>query len=171
MGWGEGELQVVRRVAVPRQILALGLLDRVDYGDAFAGSCEPRVLARFTSQELGELAMGRAPRWLRTLVRVAQGRVLGLDLDRSTLDSSLGWKLLSSCADVAVYGAPGRLATTRLAVVKEPAQALVVFLFRQEQPWATPVLALVKPIHRTIVRYLLTRCLRLAREDANRAGR
>ncbi|GAA4932724.1 hypothetical protein EV188_103722 [Actinomycetospora succinea] len=156
---------MARRVVVPERVDAMGLLDRVDYGDAFATDCPPEVLARFTPEELADLAVGRAPRWLRLFVRFAHRRVLGLRLTHTTPPVPLDWHLVSSGPDEVVYGVAGGLITPRLLVMKEPGRVLVVFLMRVDRPVAAPIVAVVKPIHRAIARYLLDRGARLAASE------
>ncbi|MHC1558705.1 hypothetical protein ACR9E3_07100 [Actinomycetospora sp. C-140] len=157
---------MARRVAIPQRVTAMGLLDRVDYGDAFAVDVAPEVLARFAPEELAELAMGRAPRVLRSLVRIAHRRVLGLRLAPASDPAPLGWHRVSAGPHEAVYGVAGGLITPRLVVIAEPGRVLVVFLLRREHPWAAPVLVVVTPIHRMIARYLLDRGARLAAQSA-----
>ncbi|MDL5159638.1 hypothetical protein [Actinomycetospora termitidis] len=125
---------MARRMAVPERVRAMRLIDRVDYGDAFAADCPPDVLAHYTPDELGELAMGRAPRWLQLFVRLAHRRMLGLRLTPSRLHRTLGWDLLSGTDDEALYGSTGRLVTVRLLVLKAPGQVVVVFLLRRDRP-------------------------------------
>jgi hypothetical protein len=148
------------RVAIPERVQAMGLLDRVDYGDAFAAEVPPPVLARYTPVELADLAMGRAPRWVRVLVRVAHQRVLGLQLAPTTPPGPVpGWQLMHSGPAEAVYGVAGGLITPRIVVMKDPGRVLVVTLMRLERPAAAPIVAAVKPVHRAVARYLLDRAL------------
>jgi hypothetical protein len=160
---------MARRVAIPDQVLTL--LDRVDYGDAFAVEPGPHVLAHYTPGELAELALGRAPGWVRVLVRVAHGRVLRLRLAPSDPPVPVpGWQLVSSDPEAVVYGVAGGLITPRIVVLKEPHRLVVVTLMRLDHRAAAPIVAAVKPVHRAVARYLLDRGARLAATERTQAS-
>jgi|1186.fasta_scaffold384859_2 hypothetical protein len=154
---------MAQRVAIPDRVHARELLDRVDYGDAFAVEAGPHVLARYSPDELAELALGRAPGWVRVLVRVAHGRVLRLRLAASEPPVPVpGWHLVSSGPDAVVYGVAGGLITPRIVVMKESRRIVVVTLMRLDHRAAGPIVAAIKPVHRAVARYLLDRGARLA---------
>jgi hypothetical protein len=154
---------MAQRVAIPDRVHAMELLDRVDYGDAFAVEPEPQVLARYTPDELAEFALGRAPRWVRVLVRVAHRRVLRLRLAPSDPPVPVpGWHLVSGGPDAVVYGVAGGLITPRIVVLKESHRIVVVTLMRLDHRAAAPIVAAVKPVHRAVARYLLDRGAHLA---------
>lgn len=158
---------MARRVAIPDRVHAMGLLDRVDYGDAFAVDAPPEVVARYNPDELAELAMGRAPRWVRALVRVAHQRVLGLRLAATSPPVPVpGWQLVRSGPDEVIYGVAGGLITPRIVVMKEPSRVLVATLIRVDHPAAGPIVAAIKPVHRAVARYLLDRGVHLAGAEA-----
>jgi hypothetical protein len=162
---------MAQRVAIPDRVHAMELLDRVDYGDAFAVEPAPDVLARHTPDELAELALGRAPRWVRVLVRVAHRRVLRLHLAPSDPPVPVpGWQLRQRGPDHVVYEVAGGLITPRIVVLKEPGRILVVTLMRLDHPAAAPIVAVVKPVHRAVARYLLDRGARLAAAASHSPG-
>lgn len=159
---------VARRVAVPDRVLAMGLLDAVDYLDSYVRDRHPAGTAAGPSADaLTALAFERLPRWLRALVRTAHRHVLRLRLELPSTVPVPGWRRLLDEPEEAVYGVDGPLLSARLVVSATPATVQVSTLVRYARPAARPVWAAVGPVHRAVARTALDRGVaEAARRDA-----
>ena len=148
-------------VGVPAEVARLGVLDAIDYADAFAVQTpggHPVSARRWV-----DVITGEAPRWLRTLVRTLQEHVLGLRLAPVTSGAHpLGWAVLAHDAETVVLGVEGGLLTPRLVLTSHGRQLVIATLVRYDHPAARPLWAVLAPIHRAVARRLLDGGVRAA---------
>ncbi len=138
------------RVSVPAEVVALKLLDRVDYGDAFtignAGQQPPEFWVRHA---LG----GVSPALIGLVRRVQQG--LGLRLAAESHEHPLGWDILHSGPEAFILGAEGRLGSARIISTTPPNKVVVTTLLRFDSAASRAAWILVAPLHRAVAHYLL----------------
>lgn len=146
-----------RRVAVPDRVLTMGVVDRVEYGDAFVVDLPPGAAER-SLDEWAELVIGDAPRWFRELIRVVHRGVLGLRLvPRAESAPVPGWRRIPGDGREFVYGVAGGLITPQIVIMSAPDRILVSTVVRYDRPAARVVWPVVAPLHRTVARVLLWR--------------
>lgn len=145
------------QVPVPARVMALNLLDRVDYADAFIAKNVPSR----TPQEWARIIVHNASPLVREFVFRAH-QILRLRVERSDSPEELmGWTIRHRGAQQCVLGAEGALVTHRIVVTTPPGQLLVATLLRFDRISARPIWTVVGPIHRAVARYLLNkRCPR-----------
>jgi hypothetical protein len=154
---GEAMSQAVA-VTPPTQVRRLAGLDPVDYHDAFAVTTP----VRRTPEEWARLGLEGAPQALRGLIVAVQKTLLGLRLAPvGSPDQVLGWEILQNGPEDLVLGVEGGIATPRIVVSNLPGQVVVTTLIRFDRAGAGVVWAVVAPIHRAVVRYLLDRAANL----------
>jgi hypothetical protein len=143
---------MAERIAVPDDVAAMGVLERVDYEDAFT----TRALDDRAPEEWARLLVQEAPGWLRSFVRVAQRGALGLRLGPADSPRHpLGWDVLVTGPDAVVLGVEGGLLTPRIVVTARQREVVACTLVRFDHPVARPVWAVLAPVHRAVARRLL----------------
>jgi hypothetical protein len=143
---------MVSRIPVPAEALALGLLDRVDYGDAFEAHAADRHFPRDWVERI--VAGGSPP--LLGFVRLVHRRVGRMRLaERGEPDHPLGWTVLDQTEQHAILGADGGILTPRLVIATEGDLVRVVTLLRYDSPTARLLWWMLAPVHRAVARHLL----------------
>ena len=142
------------RIPVPADIAGLGVLDQVDYADAFAVLLPGEDPA--PARHRVDMIASEAPRWLRTLVRTLQEHLLGLRLAPATSgEHPLGWGVLAQDPETVILGVEGALLTPRLVVTGRGGRIVVATLVRYDRPAARPLWTVLAPVHRAVARRLL----------------
>jgi hypothetical protein len=159
---GIRKVTMARPLEVPEAISRLGLLDRVDYQDAFTA----RSQARHTAREWARLGLEGPPLPVRMLIYRAQR--LGFRLGPFTSAEHLGgWAILRTDPQLIVLGAAGPLFTARVVVSTSPGQIVLSTLLRYEQPAARLAWSVLRFGHRLTAPYLLSHAVaRAAQEPA-----
>jgi hypothetical protein len=144
-------------VEVPVMVADLGLLDRVDYEDAF----QVETASDRTPQELMRAFLEGAPRWF-TLpwIVVLGGGLLGVDPRVLRRPGHLmGWKVLRDGPDAFVIGFDSpRGLTARLIAVTPPNRAIVATQIQLDTAYARALWAGgVRRGHRYFLPFLLAR--------------
>lgn len=146
-----------QQVPVPARVADLGLLDRVDYADAF--SLETPV--RRTPEQWARLALEDVSPLLRGIIRQAH-RILGLRLaPDGSADHVLGWAILQNGPDELVLGADGGLGNPRIVILTSPGHIVFATIIRFGGLRARAAWQGVAPVHRAIARHLLDRMAHL----------
>lgn len=146
------------QVPVPARVMALNLLDRVDYADAFIAKNVPSR----TPEEWARIIVHNASPLVREFVFRAH-QILRLRVERSDSPEKLmGWTIRHRGAQQCVLGAEGALVTPRIVVTTPPGQLLVATLLRFDRISARPIWTVVGPIHRAVARYLLNNAAHVA---------
>jgi hypothetical protein len=145
---------MVSRIPVPAGALALRLLDRVDYGDAF----EARTAEQHSPRDWVELLVAGASPALAGFVRFVHRRVGRMQLaERHAAGHPLGWTVLDATRQHAVLGVDGGIVTPRLVIEADGERVRVVTLLRYETRLARPLWWMVAPVHRAVARHLLAK--------------
>jgi hypothetical protein len=145
---------MVSRIPVPAAVLALGLLDRIDYSDAF----EARSTDHHSPRDWVDRIVAGASPPLAGFVRLVHRRVGRMHLaERGEPDHPLGWTVLEHTEQRAVLGVDGGILTPRLVTETEGDRVRVVTLLRYETPAARPLWWVLAPVHRCVARHLLAR--------------
>ncbi|ANY07769.1 DUF2867 domain-containing protein [Pseudonocardia sp. HH130630-07] len=155
---------MTRRIDIPQHVTTMQLLDRIDYGDAFTADVPPGALDSTRAAEHAQaIARQVMPRWMTAAVLAIHRHVLGLQLTTSDQSSLLpGWRLLRHDPDTLAYGVTGGLITPRVVLVAAPEQLIVTTVVRYDHRATPAVWALVAPLHRLVVRFVLARTARRA---------
>ena len=139
-----------QQIAVPESVIALRLLGRVDYQDAFA----TEVTEERRPEEWMRLALAGSPGSLKALVRRIQ-MTLGFDLQRPSLEHPLGWSVLRSDSDVCIFGAEGPVGSARLIATTPPGQVVFATQLQFDGARGWLIWPVVAPLHRTVAGLLL----------------
>jgi hypothetical protein len=143
---------MVHRIAVPAEVLSLGLLDRVDYSDAF----EARTTARQTPREWGDLIVEQSSPVVLAFVRAAHAHVGRMPLLPQDADHPIGWTILEETDSHLVIGIDGGIVTPRVVVLTSPGRVVFATVLRYESRGARAIWAAGRHVHRAVARYLVT---------------
>jgi hypothetical protein len=139
------------QVPVPGSVSAMALLDRCSYEDAFgvavAETRAPGVWAR--------LVVDEAPAPLVWFIRLAQRKLLGLELGPDGARQPLGWTVVREDEEAMVLAAEGRGGSARIIGTTPPGQVVVTTQARFDSRRSRAVWWLLAPVHRRVARYLL----------------
>jgi hypothetical protein len=154
---------MVSRIPVPPEVLALELLDRVDYGDAF----EAHTSSRRSPRDWGVLIVESASPALAAFVRAVHRHVGRMRLsERGEPEHPLGWTILDQTEQHLVLGVDGGIVTPRLVITTDADRVVAVTLLRYETTAARPLWWLTAPIHRAVARHLLAVGVQQAAHEA-----
>jgi len=146
------------QVPVPARVMALNLLDRVDYADAFIAKNVPS----HTPEEWARIIVHNASPLVREFVFRAH-QILRLRVERSDSPEELmGWTIRHRGPHECVLGTEGALVTPRIVVTTPQGQLLVATLLRYDHVSARPIWTVIAPIHRAVARYLLPNAAHVA---------
>jgi hypothetical protein len=148
----EWSVVVIHRIPVPQEVHSLGLLDRVDYSDAF----EARTTSRHTPREWGDLIVEQSSPAVLALVRAAHSRVGRMPLLPQDADHPLGWSILEETDTHLVIGIDGGIATPRVVIWTSPGRVVFATALRYESSGARAIWAAGRHVHRAVARYLVT---------------
>ena len=137
---------MVHRIAVPEAVLSLGLLDRVDYGDAL----EARTTARRSPREWGDLIIERSSPAVLAFVRAAHSRVGRMPLAPQDADHPLGWTILEETDSHLVMGIDGGIVTPRVVIMTSPGSVVFATVLRYESGVAPAIWAAGRHVHRGV---------------------
>lgn len=152
---------MAEQVPVPARVMALNLLDRVDYSDAFMAKS---VRSR-TPEEWAHFIVENASPLVRGFVLRAH-QLLRLRLARpGSPDEVMGWMIRHRGPHECVLGVEGALVTPRIVVTTPPDQVVFSTLLQFEHVGAKPVWAAVAPIHRAVARYLVDNAEHVAAQE------
>lgn len=148
-----------RLVVVPEEPLLGG--DRYDYADAFEVAVHPSDSR--SSEQFARAGLEGMPRLLRSVVRFAQRRVLGLRLaPASSPDHVLGWRIVTASDDVVHLESSSPLLRRAVIAGRRPAPdtaTISTFVF-YARPAGRLLWAVVGPVHRRVAPYLMARAAR-----------
>ena len=147
---------MVHRIPVPEAVLALGLLDRVDYGDAF----EARTKARRSPREWGDLIIEQSSPGVLAFVRAAHSRVGRMPLQPRDAEHPLGWSILEETDCHLVMGTDGGILTPRVVIMPSPGSVVFATVLRYESGAAPAIWAAGRHVHRAVARYLVATAVR-----------
>jgi hypothetical protein len=150
-GVKEWSVVVIHRIAVPQEVHSLGLLDRVDYSDAF----EARTTAGHTPREWGDLIVEQSSPAVLAFVRAAHARVGRMPLLPQDAEHPLGWSILEETDSHLVIGIDGGIATPRVVVMTSPGRVVFATVLRYESSSARAVWVVGRHVHRAVARYLV----------------
>ena len=152
---------MARRIAVPEEVTARRLLERVDYQDAFTIDVDQER----TAEQWVRLALKGAPPGLPALVRAVQ-QALGLRLHQPSPEHPLGWTVQHSDAEVFILGADGPAGTARIVAESPPGRLVVTTQLQLDHARGRLGWLVVAPLHRLVARQLLA----TARREGSREG-
>lgn len=153
----------VLEIKVPAKIAPLGLLDRVDYQDAFS----TRAVTRRAPEELLRDVLEGAPDWfLQSWSTVIFKGALGLILDMEhSPDRIAGWRIVADTGNLIAIGFDSpRGAKARLFATISNDTEIVGTLAQLDSLYARSGWPLIRLAHRFFLPYLL-------RQSAERADR
>jgi hypothetical protein len=142
-------------IAVPAAVHELGLLDRVDYEDAYA----VRTNSAQTAEQWMHAFIQDAPRWFQ-LPWVGLGTALmGARFGPMQAPGYvLGWEVLTERPDAFAVGLNSRAGlSARLIALTPPAQAVIATQIRLATRYARTLWPPIRRGHRHFAPYLLTR--------------
>ena len=157
---------MVHRIAVPDEVLSLGLLDRVDYSDAF----EARTTQHRSPRQWGDLILERSSPTVLAFVRAAHSRVGRMPLAPQDADHPLGWSILEETPAHLVMGIDGGIVTPRVVIWTSPGRVVFATVLRYETAAARPIWAGGRHVHRAVARYLVAVATRPHEGHAVRTG-
>ena len=131
---------------------------RWDYADAF--EVRVRERDRRSAEQWARAALEQAPLPVRWTARTAQRDLLRMQLaPRSAPGHIVGWRIRTSRPDVIVLEAQSPLLRGAIVARRVEPTRLVVstYIFYSRPRSARAVWAVVAPVHRKVVRYLLGR--------------
>jgi hypothetical protein len=156
--------RMVRQVAMPRSAQTLSTLPRADYEDAFL-------------LDISQAGVRTGEQWARTILENAPIAwrhflpwawfALGLRLGSvSSKQRVLGWEVRHSTPDLVLLGAGSRTGMPAELLFKRQQHTLLFATFvRQENAFARGLWAGIAPVHRQVVRYLLSQAVSAARTN------
>ena len=156
---------MIHRIAVPEAVLSLGLLDRVDYGDAY----EARVSDSRTPREWGEHIIDRASPGILRVVHALHQRVGRMRLAPPGPEHPLGWQILQETGSHFVMGTEGGIVTPRVVILTPPGRVVFSTVLKYETGSARPIWAVGRHVHRAVARYLVGGAVRPERDAAIKA--
>jgi hypothetical protein len=151
---------VAEKIPVPADVVALQLLDRVDYQDAFSAE----TTASRTPVEWARLALEDAPPALLNLIRpllMALGLRPATGEGPSSADRILGWRILHCDEAHIVLGVDAQFGAPRIVFSAPPGQVVMTTQLQFDQSGFGTVWAAVGWIHRRVARYLIDRAVRV----------
>jgi hypothetical protein len=154
----EWSVFVIHRIAVPQEVHSLGLLDRVDYSDAF----EACTTARHTPREWGDLIVEQSSPMVLAFVRAAHARVGRMPLLPQDTDHPLGWSILEDASSHLVIGVDGGIVMPRVVIATSPGRVVFTTVLRYETSGARAIWAVGRHVHRAVARYLVAAAVRRA---------
>jgi hypothetical protein len=147
---------MIHRVAVPGAVLSLGLLNRIDYGDAF----EARTSDSRTPREWGDRIIERARPEILGVVHALHARVGRMRLAPPGPEHPLGWQVLEETSSRFVMGTEGGIVTPRVVILTPPGKVVFSTILRYETAGARPIWAVGRHVHRAVARYLVAGAVR-----------
>ncbi|MBS1844370.1 MAG: hypothetical protein JST53_08140 [Actinobacteria bacterium] len=151
-------------VEVPARLRAAAALGRADYEDAFL--LRPASPVERTALEWAEAVLESAPPPLREPL-VSGWRAIGLDLDLSSADAVLGWRVFRADPGLAVLAAESPLGIAgRLVFERRPDGLLYGTFVRLDGEPAERAWARIESAHPPVVHELLGRQVRLTGGNA-----
>jgi hypothetical protein len=142
---------VVHRIAVPEAVRSLGLLDRVDYGDAF----EARTTLARSPREWGDLIIEQSSPAVLAFTRAAHACVGRMPLLPQDAEHPLGWTVLEETPSYLAIGVDGGIVTPRVVILTPPGKVVFATLLRYESEAARVIWAVGRHVHRAVARYLV----------------
>jgi hypothetical protein len=149
-------LTMVHRTAVPEDVRSLGLLDRVDYADAYAA----RTSDSRTPREWGDRIIERASPEVLAVVRSLHARVGQMRLAAPGPEHPLGWHILEETDSRFVMGTEGGIVTPRVVILTPPGAVVFSTVLRYETRSARSIWFVGRHVHRAVARYLVAGAVR-----------
>jgi hypothetical protein len=145
----------VCQIATPATVHALSTFTHVDYEDTFLVKTSPTDSR--SGEQLARVVFENAP----AIIRVVLPRgwfVLGLRLDRDHSEHAvLGWRLHRNTPDFALLAAGSRFGLpAELLFMREGHGFIFATFVKMENLFARAAWTAIAPLHRTVVRCLLT---------------
>lgn len=156
---------MVRQVAMPRSAHTLSTLPRVDYEDAFLldiGHVEKRTVEQWARAtfENAPIAWRRFLPWAWLALGLRHGPA-------SSKQFVLGWEVRHSTPDLVLLGADSRIGLPAELLFERKQHMLLFATFvHQKNVFARGLWAGVAPVHRQVVRYLLSHTVSAAMTDS-----
>lgn len=147
---------MIHRIAVPRAVLSLDLLDRVDYSDAY----EAHTSDVRTPREWGDRIIERASPGILGVVRTLHARFGRMRLARSSPEHPLGWHILEETNSRFVIGVEGGIVTPRVVILTPPGSVVFSTVLRYETHSARSIWWIGRHVHRAVARYLVAGAVR-----------
>jgi len=146
--------ELVRRIELRPDELALCTLERIDYYDAFLA--ETAIAERGTGEDWARAVLEGAPLQVRSAL-LAGWTGLGLKLGAVPAQSHvLGWELKRSDGEHALLAAGSRLGMpAELLLGRRPGGLFLATFVRHENAVASKVWAGIAPVHRRVVPHVL----------------
>jgi hypothetical protein len=128
--------------------------------------------ARSTSAEQWARATWEgAPTIVRWFLTVGWRFGLGLRLAPGLAPTNvLGWRIVDDRPDTITLQARSALLTGHNVVTVQESTVLWTTLVRYEQPVARPIWRLIEPVHRIVLRYVLTHARNVRQREGSRQG-
>jgi hypothetical protein len=156
---------MARRVAVPAAVVALKVLDRVDYEDAFAAETS----ASRTAEQWARLCLEADPPEMLRIAKLVLAP-FGVRAGQSESTGIGGLRIVRNDPEHIVLGFKVKIGTPRIVFSAQPGRVVMSTLLRIDGFAGRVTWALIGPLHRGIARSLVDHAAKVAAGESTGSG-